>query len=452
MKVQKMIGARVTLLSSCLALLCLAPLACDAPLEESDDDDDVIECDATPTDCWDQGCVGSWGDDCMVQGDICVPLPEHANMNPAKCFRAECYCETGCAWDGAQCAPDTGCPAVPLPTVPTDPSPYEGCDSCQSSGWQPEDGLKLKWSEPAELYLQYEIEVHRNPLHNQRCFVDPEWLSERIAGTTYDIYFGTEPDPPLLQAAVPTTRQELPGLVKVDGGTHDLEYSAESGGAPMQGAEYQVPGPLALATPYFWRVVVHNKDGETASSPIWQFTSSGPTEPTICPGTPTVVDAEGNSYETAQIGNQCWTKTPLKIGDFCDGAYTCQQDNGNVEKSCQISGPNCTGYYTWNELMRYGAGSLCPAGWHVPTKGDWQVLFNQPDKGRLNPAYGGYIQYSNVSGGEGATAYIWTASQQTSGLEGTAHVAVLTYPAKGIAPALESFNKGFRMTAFCLKN
>jgi hypothetical protein len=455
MKEAKTTVLRMSLLGSCLALLSAAPQACviyeTAP---SDDDDPVIVCDAAPQECMAMECVGSWADQCVVQGDICVPALEHGASDPSKCFIGECYCaQAGCAWDGAQCAPDAGCPAVPPPTVPTDPSPYEGCDPCTNSAWQPQDGITLKWDEPAEQYLQYEIEVHRNPHLQDICLSEPDWASERVTGTTYDVYFGTEPDPPLLQAGIPTTEQELPGFVTVKGDPHYIEMSAEVGGPLLQSAEFHVAGPLATETVYFWRVVVRNQAGETASGPIWQFKTIGPSEPTTCPGMPTVSDGEGHSYETAQIGSQCWMKTPLKLGDVCEGYYTCQQDNGNVEKSCQQSGSDCTGHYTWNELMNYsGAGSICPAGWSVPSVSEWQALFSHPDAGRLSPSYGGYIEYSNVSGGAGATAYMWSSTQKTSGLEGTANVAVISHPSKSISPTISSFNKGYRMTAYCLKD
>ncbi len=73
------------------------------------------------------------------------------------------------------------------------------------------------------------------------------------------------------------------------------------GGPLLQEAAFRVAGPLAPATQHFWRIVVRNKDGAEVSSPIWQFGTGGPTEPTTCPGTPSVVDADGYSYADRDV-------------------------------------------------------------------------------------------------------------------------------------------------------
>jgi uncharacterized protein (TIGR02145 family) len=396
--------------------------------------------------------VGEWGSRCVVQGDSCIPAPDQVTLDPAKCFRAGCACETGCAWDGVQCGVDPGCPAVPPPGVPTEPSPYPGAEDFPNGAWEPADGLTLRWHEPAELYLQYEIAVRRSPHLSSSCMVPGTGMTERVATTTYDVYLGVEPDPPLLQAAVPTTREDTPGLVTVSGEPHSIEWSTESGGPPLQDARYQVPGLLAAETTYFWRIVVRNQDGAEVSSPVWQFKTAGPTSSGSCPGTPTVVDGEGNSYDTAQIGGQCWMRTPLRLGDLCEGYYTCQADNGNVEKSCQLDEPDCYGHYTWNEVLQYGAGSICPAGWRLPSMADWQMLFDHPDHNRIGPSYAGFITYSNTKAGLSATSYMWTSTQKTSGLEGTAYTAVIAWPSKGLPSEFDSLNKGNRVTAMCLQN
>ncbi|HRZ21052.1 MAG TPA: fibrobacter succinogenes major paralogous domain-containing protein, partial [Bacteroidales bacterium] len=59
-----------------------------------------------------------------------------------------------------------------------------------------------------------------------------------------------------------------------------------------------------------------------------------------------------------------------------------QTDNGIIEKYCYENSPSyCSGYgglYEWNEAMQYetieGAQGICPAGWHIPSDGEWTIL------------------------------------------------------------------------------
>lgn len=97
-----------------------------------------------------------------------------------------------------------------------------------------------------------------------------------------------------------------------------------------------------------------------------------------CPGTPTV-DYSGKTYNTLQIGTQCWLKENLDVGTMVTGG---QSNNGVIEKYCYNNDPNnCTTYgglYLWNEAMQYetneGARGVCPTGWHMPTFAEYQTL------------------------------------------------------------------------------
>jgi uncharacterized protein (TIGR02145 family) len=93
------------------------------------------------------------------------------------------------------------------------------------------------------------------------------------------------------------------------------------------------------------------------------------------------VDYGGKTYNTVQIGTQCWLKENLDVGtmiyDWQDAS-----DNGVVEKYCYESYPStCNaygGYYQWNEAMQYvttpGTKGICPKGWHIPTIAEFQSL------------------------------------------------------------------------------
>src|SRR5664280_2275287 len=99
-----------------------------------------------------------------------------------------------------------------------------------------------------------------------------------------------------------------------------------------------------------------------------------------CPGIPTVTYS-GKTYNTIQIGTQCWLKENLDVGTMIDSLAN-QTNNGIIEKYCYNNNPaNCTTYgglYQWNEAMQYlttpGTKGICPTGWHIPTDAEFLTL------------------------------------------------------------------------------
>ncbi|MCX6174876.1 MAG: T9SS type A sorting domain-containing protein [Ignavibacteriales bacterium] len=133
---------------------------------------------------------------------------------------------------------------------------------------------------------------------------------------------------------------------------------------------------LYYSTKYVWRVSATNSYGTSAYSPLWLFTTTGGLP---CPGTPTVY-YEGKTYNTVQIGTQCWLTENLNVGTMVQGNQN-QSGNGIIEKYCiNNDTTNCTTYgglYLWDEAMQYGtAGNkgICPTGWHIPTQVEFQTL------------------------------------------------------------------------------
>lgn len=95
-----------------------------------------------------------------------------------------------------------------------------------------------------------------------------------------------------------------------------------------------------------------------------------------------VADNESNIYDTILIGDQCWFKNNLNIGEMILGISS-QSDNSVSEKYCYDNNyANCDiygGLYQWNEMMDYSTSTnqgLCPNGWHVSSNGDWLNLIN----------------------------------------------------------------------------
>jgi uncharacterized protein (TIGR02145 family) len=133
-------------------------------------------------------------------------------------------------------------------------------------------------------------------------------------------------------------------------------------------------------TVYYVRAYATNKAGTAYGGHMMMITRSGITTGTPCPGMPTVT-YEGKTYNTVQIGDQCWFKENLDVGTRVPGNVY-HSDNGILEKYCFYDDDEyCEQYgglYLWNEVMNYttgeGARGICPEGWHIPSDGEWTQL------------------------------------------------------------------------------
>ena len=104
---------------------------------------------------------------------------------------------------------------------------------------------------------------------------------------------------------------------------------------------------------------------------------------TPCPGMSTVTDIDGNTYNTVQIGSQCWMKENLKTTTYQNSTPIPNVTNGSswsnlttgayVWYDNDISWKNLYGgLYNWYATV--DANGLCPTGWHVPTNYEWTAL------------------------------------------------------------------------------
>ncbi len=101
---------------------------------------------------------------------------------------------------------------------------------------------------------------------------------------------------------------------------------------------------------------------------------------------------QGQTYNPAPIGNQCWLKENMNVGSFAITGFMFQSDNGIIEKYCyDNNNAYCDAYgglYTWHEAMQYGtngAQGICPPGWRIPSDQDWITLEGETDS-YYNPA------------------------------------------------------------------
>jgi uncharacterized protein (TIGR02145 family) len=100
-------------------------------------------------------------------------------------------------------------------------------------------------------------------------------------------------------------------------------------------------------------------------------------------GTSTVSDVDNNTYNTVQIGTQCWTQSNLKVSKYRNGDNIPTGLN-NSQWSSTTSGayaiynndPVNDGLYgkLYNHYAVTDSRGLCPTGWHVPSDGEWNVL------------------------------------------------------------------------------
>ena len=119
---------------------------------------------------------------------------------------------------------------------------------------------------------------------------------------------------------------------------------------------------------------------------IFGSSESGGGMPSWVCGELLVDSRDGNSYQTVQIGTQCWMAENLKYlpvvhsnAEFATqgtnllpgyGVYAYDGNDVNTAKAQ-------TNYSVYGVLYSWYAadqGSICPAGWHVPTDNEWLNL------------------------------------------------------------------------------
>jgi uncharacterized protein (TIGR02145 family)/gliding motility-associated-like protein len=110
-----------------------------------------------------------------------------------------------------------------------------------------------------------------------------------------------------------------------------------------------------------------------------------------CSGMATVKDIDGNTYNTVQIGRQCWTKENLKVSKYNDGSIIPLDNSGSMAGngpgqtwSTRTTGARTVYGHDINNLYAHGflyngyaasdLRNICPSGWHVPTDDEWTTL------------------------------------------------------------------------------
>lgn len=99
-------------------------------------------------------------------------------------------------------------------------------------------------------------------------------------------------------------------------------------------------------------------------------------------GTSVISDIDGNSYNTVQIGTQCWTKENMKTTKFANGTDLSQGQTthwqypnnsaANKETYGLLYGSTAV-TRTTSDTSSHIQG-ICPMGWHVPNDGEWKQM------------------------------------------------------------------------------
>ncbi len=175
---------------------------------------------------------------------------------------------------------------------------------------------------------------------------------------------------------------------------------------------------------------------------------------------------DNKTYQTIQIGDQCWIAENLSTGNMINGNQN-QQNNSEIEKYCyEDNSNNCDTYgglYQWDEMMQYDTikflKGICPEGWHLPTIEEWNTLIDSTGgpfqagealklggSSGFEALMGGYRNTNGNFSGEGSNTYYWTSDQNNGNL---AYYNMLTQSGSNVQSGYEEKQKGFSVR--CLR-
>ena len=163
----------------------------------------------------------------------------------------------------------------------------------------------------------------------------------------------------------------------------------------------------------------------------------------------TVTDVNGNVYPTVVIGRQVWMSENLRAWSYRDNTIipkvtgNTQWGNLTTDAYCWYSNDSLTNskvygaMYNWKTVE---SGKLCPSGWHVPTRAEFDSLtaylggssvaggklkesgtshWDSPNTGGTNSSGfkgvpGGYRNIAGIFDNVRSFGYYWTSTQSSS--------------------------------------
>ena len=131
-----------------------------------------------------------------------------------------------------------------------------------------------------------------------------------------------------------------------------------------------------------------------------------------------MTDLEGNTYNTVQIGTQCWSQSNLKVSKYRNGdnipTGLSNSQWGSASSGAYAIYDNNTSNNTlygklYNGYAANDSRGLCPTGWHVPSDTEWASLIT-------------FLGGSSVAGGKMKSTTGWnspnTGATNSSGFTG----------------------------------
>ncbi len=213
-------------------------------------------------------------------------------------------------------------------------------------------------------------------------------------GTAYgnSISFNTLATAPVLTTAVVTSITVSSaisgGTITSDGGSAitargvcwnvspnpDISVHSTTDGTGAGGFTSNLTG-LTSSSVYYVRAYASNIIGTTYGNEVTFTTSGSQTE--------TVTDIDGNVYQTVKIGSQVWMVENLKVTKYRNGdqipVITDYTQWDPLTTGARVTNTSVQGYvntYGWfyNWYAVSDNRSICPAGWHIPSKDELSTL------------------------------------------------------------------------------
>lgn len=134
---------------------------------------------------------------------------------------------------------------------------------------------------------------------------------------------------------------------------------------------------FAIPSTYHIKVQVRDQDGLTSitTDSINVFGQN--------PDVSILIDSrDGKVYRIVKIGKRWWMAENLRFGNPIDHWTQAQKDNQITETYCWQGSLDNQVYhvYSWHEAMNHNHDDLqgiCPVGWHLPTKIEWESLYDE---------------------------------------------------------------------------